>query len=153
MAHGKDPSPQLLQEVEERAQDPEAEVFVSQVSVGKMAIKVSLGRLRVAELESGEEHCDPFDRLPVCQSLVEPMLLLSVDRQRRNPFAQSCWAWRGVDCGLDNLAICRSTRGSRAGVHLRLGPRQPTAANQRPSAKRPTSWRNPRRKGRKTPEG
>jgi PIN domain nuclease of toxin-antitoxin system len=32
-------------------------------------------------LESGGEHCDPFDRLLVCQSRVEPMLLLSLDRQ------------------------------------------------------------------------
>ena len=37
--------------------------------------------LAVAELESGDEHRDPFDRLLVCQSRVEPMLLLSVDNQ------------------------------------------------------------------------
>lgn len=34
-----------------------------------------------AELDNGGEHRDPFDRLLVCQSRVEPMLLLSADRQ------------------------------------------------------------------------
>lgn len=37
--------------------------------------------LMVAELERGGEHRDPFDRLLICQSRMEPMLLLSVDRQ------------------------------------------------------------------------
>ena len=37
--------------------------------------------LAVAELESGGDHRDPFDRLLVCQSRVEPMLLLTTDRQ------------------------------------------------------------------------
>ena len=37
--------------------------------------------LAVAELESDGVHRDPFDRLLVCQSRVEPMLLLSVDNQ------------------------------------------------------------------------
>ncbi|QPN62089.1 hypothetical protein [Synechococcus sp. CBW1004] len=37
--------------------------------------------LAVAELESGGDHRDPFDRLLVCQSRVEPMLLLTADRQ------------------------------------------------------------------------
>jgi PIN domain nuclease of toxin-antitoxin system len=73
-----------------------------------MAIKVSIGRLQVdlpelehqiplqgfrwlpirnehllavAQLESDGVHRDPFDRLLVCQSRVEPMLLLSVDNQ------------------------------------------------------------------------
>ena len=46
--------PRLPQPVVERVQAPEAEMFVSQV---------------------------PFDRLLVCQSRVEPMLLLSVDSQ------------------------------------------------------------------------
>jgi PIN domain nuclease of toxin-antitoxin system len=32
----------------------------------------------VAQLESDGVHRDPFDRLLVCQSRVEPMLLLSV---------------------------------------------------------------------------
>jgi PIN domain nuclease of toxin-antitoxin system len=102
--------PRLPQEVLQRVHAPEAEVFVSQASLWEMAIKCSLGRLRVdlpelerqvplqgfrwlpirnahlltvAELESGGEHRDPFDRLLVCQSRVEPMLLLSVDRKLR----------------------------------------------------------------------
>jgi PIN domain nuclease of toxin-antitoxin system len=100
--------PRLPQPVVERVQAAEAEVFVSQASLWEMAIKVSIGRLRVdlpelerqvprqgfrwlavsnahllavAELESDGAHRDPFDRLLVCQSRTEPMLLLTVDRQ------------------------------------------------------------------------
>ena len=92
----------------ERLQAPGAEVFVSQVSLWEMEIKVSIGRLQVdlpklehqvplqgfrwlavsnahllavAELESDGELRDPFDRRLVCQSRVEPMLLLTVDSQ------------------------------------------------------------------------
>ena len=39
--------------------------------------------LAVAELEADGDHRDPFDRLLVCQSRTEPMLLLSADRQLR----------------------------------------------------------------------
>ena len=101
----------LPQPVLERVQAPEAEVFVSQASLWEMAIKVSTGRLQVdlpelerqlplqgfrwlpisnahllavAELESDGVHRDPFDRLLVCQSRVEPMLLLTVDSQLRS---------------------------------------------------------------------
>lgn len=100
--------PQLPQMVVERVQAPEAEVFVSQASLWEMAIKVSIGRLQVdlqelerqvplqgfrwlpisnahllavGNLESDGVHRDPFDRLLVCQSRVEPMLLLTVDSQ------------------------------------------------------------------------
>ena len=103
--------PQLPQAVVERVQAPEAEVFVSQVSLLEMAIKVSIGRLQldlpelerqvplqgfrwlpisnahvlaVAGLETDGVHRDPFDRLLVCQSRVEPMLLLTVDGQLRS---------------------------------------------------------------------
>ena len=98
----------LPKEVVQRVQAPGAEVFVSQASLWEMAIKVSIGRLQVdlpelerqvslqgfrwlpirnehllavAQLESDGVHRDPFDRLLVCQSQVEPMLLLSVDNQ------------------------------------------------------------------------
>jgi len=37
--------------------------------------------LAVASLDGHGEHRDPFDRLLVCQSQVEPMLLLTADRQ------------------------------------------------------------------------
>jgi PIN domain nuclease of toxin-antitoxin system len=37
--------------------------------------------LAVADLETDGGHRDPFDHLLVCQSRVEPMLLLTVDRQ------------------------------------------------------------------------
>jgi len=102
--------PRLPQPVVEWVQAPDAEVFVSQASLWEMAIKVSIGRLQVdlaelerqlplqgfrwlqinnahvlavAELESGGVHRDPFDRLLVCQSRAEPMLLLTVDSQLR----------------------------------------------------------------------
>ena len=103
--------PRLPQPVVERVQAPQAEVFVSQASLWEMAIKVSIGRLQldlpelerqvplqgfrwlpirnahvlaVADLETDGVHRDPFDRLLVCQSRVEPMLLLTVDRQLRS---------------------------------------------------------------------
>ncbi len=102
--------PRLPGPVVERVQAPEAEVFVSQVLLWEMAIKVSLGRLQVdlpelerqvplqgfrwlpirnshllavADLETDGEHRDPFDRLLVCQRRTEPMLLMTVDRQLR----------------------------------------------------------------------
>ena len=101
----------LPQPVLKRVQAPEAEVFVSQASLWEMAIKVSIGRLlvdlpelerqvplqgfrwlpisnahvlAVADLETDGVHRDPFDRLLVCQSRVEPMLLLTVDSQLRS---------------------------------------------------------------------
>jgi PIN domain nuclease of toxin-antitoxin system len=102
--------PRFPDQVVQRVLDPEAEVYVSQASLWEMAIKRSLGRLRVdlqtlerklptlgfrwlpirnshllavAELENDGVHRDPFDSLLVCQSRVEPMLLLSGDRQLR----------------------------------------------------------------------
>jgi PIN domain nuclease of toxin-antitoxin system len=100
--------PRLPAGLMECVQAPGTEVFVSQASLWEMAIKHSLGRLQVdlpelerqiplqgfqwlpisnahllavAELPAEADHRDPFDRLLVCQSRVEPMLLLSVDRQ------------------------------------------------------------------------
>ena len=102
--------PRLPVAMVERVQAPGAEVFVSQASLWEMAIKASIGRLQVdlpelerlvplqgfrwlpirnehllavAQLESDGVHRDPFDRLLVCQSRVEPMLLLTVDSQLR----------------------------------------------------------------------
>ena len=40
--------------------------------------------LAVANLESDGGHRDPFDRLLVCQSRVEPMLLLTADSQLKH---------------------------------------------------------------------
>ena len=81
-------------------------VFVSRASLWEMAIKVSLGRLKVdlakfsaglekqgfqwldirndhllavARLPAFDDHRDPFDRLLVAQSLAEPLLLLTAD--------------------------------------------------------------------------
>ena len=108
--------PRLPQPVVERVQAPQAEVFVSQASLWEMAIKVSLGRLQVdlpelerqvplqgfrwlpirnahllavAELESDGAHRDPFDRLLVCQSRMEPIRSC----HRRSPGC--CRKWLG----------------------------------------------------------
>jgi PIN domain nuclease of toxin-antitoxin system len=81
-------------------------VFVSRASLWEIAIKVSIGRLRidavkfagnieahgfqwldirnqhilaVASLATFDDHRDPFDRLLVAQSLTEPLLLLTAD--------------------------------------------------------------------------
>ena len=103
--------PRLPQPVMERVQAEQAEVFVSQASLWEMAIKASIGRLQVdlpelerqvplqgfrwlpisnahllavGDLETAGVQRDPFDRLLVCQSRVEPMLLLTVDTQLRS---------------------------------------------------------------------
>jgi len=85
--------------------DPANEVFASAASIWELAIKSALGRIDVdtdelvpalakggvAELpvtarhasavaRLPDHHRDPFDRLLVAQSLVEPMLLLTHDR-------------------------------------------------------------------------
>ena len=105
-----DGDPRLPQGVLERVRARNAQVFVSQASLWEMAIKWSLGRLQVdlaelerqvprqcfqwlpirnshllavADLERDGQHRDPFDRLLVCQSRVEPLLLLSCDDKLR----------------------------------------------------------------------
>jgi PIN domain nuclease of toxin-antitoxin system len=40
--------------------------------------------LAVGDLQTDGVHRDPFDRLLVCQSRVEPMLLLTADSQLRS---------------------------------------------------------------------
>lgn len=100
--------PQLPKAAVTLIRDADHEVHVSQVSLWELAIKRSLGRLEldlakleraipaqgfrwlpirnqhllaVAELETCPGHRDPFDRLLVAQSRVEPLLLLTADRQ------------------------------------------------------------------------
>lgn len=100
--------PRLPTDVVDRVMAPEVEAYISQVSLWEMAIKRSLGRLdvdlselegqvsdggfhwlpirnvhlqAVAQLDNDGDHRDPFDRLLICQSRVEPMLLLTADRQ------------------------------------------------------------------------
>jgi PIN domain nuclease of toxin-antitoxin system len=114
-----DADPQLPQCVLERVQARDAVVFVSQASLWEMAIKCSLGRLQVdlpelerqvplqgfqwlpirnshllalAELERHDDHRDPFDRLLVCQSRVEPLVLLSCDDKLRR-YGSSVVVW------------------------------------------------------------
>ena len=100
--------PRLSAKTVERIRADDTEVFISHASLWELAIKVSLGRVQVdlielerqvpasgfqwlpiqarhlqavAHLESDGPHRDPLNRLLVCQSRVEPMLLLTVDRQ------------------------------------------------------------------------
>ncbi len=98
----------LSPSVVEQVQAPGTEAFISQASLWEMAIKVSIGRLQVdlpelerqvplqgfrwlpisnahllavAALEPADGHRDPFNRLLASQSRVEPMLLLTGDKQ------------------------------------------------------------------------
>ena len=89
----------------ELIRDPANQIYASAASVWEVAIKVSLGKIRIdpdefvaALRESGfqelsvtvrhasrvaelpKHHRDPFDRLLVAQSLVEAMLLLTQDQ-------------------------------------------------------------------------
>ena len=86
--------------------DPANQIYASAASIWEVAIKVSLGKIRIdpdefvaALRESGfqelsvtarhasrvadlpKHHRDPFDRLLVAQSLVEAKLLLTQDQQ------------------------------------------------------------------------
>lgn len=88
-----------------RTIDAAADVFVSAVSAWEMAIKISTGRLRVdldylllefqrlglqrlmvtwghalAVRKLPLHHSDPFDRMLVAQSQVEPLYLITHDR-------------------------------------------------------------------------
>jgi PIN domain nuclease of toxin-antitoxin system len=97
-----------LPEIAKKLVLEEAEsVFVSRASLWEIAIKISIGRLRldiqkfsanieahgfqwlditnthllsVATLPFMEDHKDPFDRLLVAQSKTEPLLLLTADK-------------------------------------------------------------------------
>ena len=89
----------------ELIRDPGNQIYASAASVWEVAIKASLGKIRidpdefVAALREGgfqelavtsrhatrvsqlpKHHRDPFDRLLVAQSLAEQMLLLTQDR-------------------------------------------------------------------------
>jgi len=95
----------LPKQAERLITDSDNEVYVSAASVWEIAIKSALGRIEgdVTEIEAALEpsglvqlpingkhavqvsklplyHQDPFDRMFVAQSLVEPMRLLTHDR-------------------------------------------------------------------------
>ena len=99
--------PRLPSSLVTELQTGQHSVLISQASLWEMAIKVNLGRLsvdlttleqhvqaegfqwlaisnehllEVARLETIEGHRDPFDRLLVAQSRVEPLLLFTCDR-------------------------------------------------------------------------
>lgn len=97
--------PRLAPRVRQLVEEAEA-VFISRASLWELTIKAGLGRLkidlpvfaaqvdamgfawldignahilRLAELPVFDDHKDPFDRMLVAQSLVEPVILLTVD--------------------------------------------------------------------------
>lgn len=96
----------IVPSVREWVEQAEDGVFVSRASLWELAIKISLGKLRldlpkfvrqaerdglfwlsidtrhllaVAELPTFNDHKDPFDRLLVTQSMTEPLILLTAD--------------------------------------------------------------------------
>lgn len=96
----------IVPSVREWVEQAEDGVFVSRASLWELAIKLSLGKLRldlpkfvrqaerdgflwlsidtrhllaVAELPTFNDHKDPFDRLLVAQSMTEPLILLTTD--------------------------------------------------------------------------
>lgn len=96
----------IVPSVREWVEQAEDGVFVSRASLWELAIKISLGKLRldlpkfvrqaerdgffwlsidtrhllaVAELPTFNDHKDPFDRLLVAQSMTEPLILLTAD--------------------------------------------------------------------------
>jgi PIN domain nuclease of toxin-antitoxin system len=98
--------PRLTKAVEALLRDDAEAVFVSRASLWEVAIKISMGRLRmdiakfagnveqhgfewleiknehliaVATLPTFEDHRDPFDRLLVAQSQREPLTLVTAD--------------------------------------------------------------------------
>jgi PIN domain nuclease of toxin-antitoxin system len=98
--------PRLSDEAKELVSVTSEAVFVSRGSLWEIAIKISIGRLRmdiarfarnveqhgfewldiknhhlltVAALPTFDDHKDPFDRLLVAQSRTEPLMLLTAD--------------------------------------------------------------------------
>ena len=98
--------PRLTEEVVQLVRHQAEAVFVSRASLWEIAIKMSMGRLKidlaqftrniekggfdwldiknehllaVAALPVFDDHRDPFDRLLVAQSQAEPLVLLTVD--------------------------------------------------------------------------
>ncbi|MEQ1589068.1 MAG: type II toxin-antitoxin system VapC family toxin [Gallionella sp.] len=98
--------PKLPKEVVQLVRKEADAVFVSRASLWELAIKISMGRLKidlpqftrqiersgfewldiknehllaVATLPTFADHRDPFDRLLVAQSQTEPLLLLTSD--------------------------------------------------------------------------
>ena len=102
-------SRQLSRQAEQIIADPENEVYVSAASIWELSIKEALGRIHgnPIEIEAALEpsgfiplpitgkhaahvsqlplyHRDPFDRILIAQSMVEPLKFLTHDR----PLAQ-----------------------------------------------------------------
>ena len=81
--------PRLPQLVVARVQAPEAEVFVSQASLGEMAIKVSLGRLQVDQPELERQvPLQGFRWLPIHNSQLLAVAALETDGEHRDPLVR-----------------------------------------------------------------
>ena len=112
-------APELSNRAREVFRNPENDVFLSSVSTWEIAVKQGLGRLSlpeapetyvpalrqrhgIAALPLNEEatlylgrlpalHRDPFDRMLVCQSIVEGMVLLTPDESITRYPIRSLW--------------------------------------------------------------
>jgi PIN domain nuclease of toxin-antitoxin system len=112
-------APELSDRAREIYRSPENDVFLSSVSTWEIAVKHGLGRLPlphvpetyvpalrqrhgIASLALSEEatlhlgrlpalHRDPFDRMLVCQAIVEGMVLLTPDDSIARYPVRSLW--------------------------------------------------------------
>ena len=112
-------SSELSSRARARIRDPENDVYLSSVSTWEMALKCSLGRLRLPEpvdafvigmresheirsLELAEEatlqlgklpdfHRDPFDRMLVCQAITHGLTLVTPDTLIRQYPVRTDW--------------------------------------------------------------
>jgi PIN domain nuclease of toxin-antitoxin system len=112
-------APELSERAREIHRNPENEVYLSAVATWEIAVKHALGRLPLPEppdtyvpalrqrhgiafLPLGEEatlylarlptlHRDPFDRMLVCQAIVEGMVLLTPDQAITRYPIRSAW--------------------------------------------------------------
>jgi len=112
-------APELSERARDVYRSPENDVFLSSVSTWEIAVKHGLGRLPlpesaesyvpalrhrhgIAPLALSEEatlylgrlpalHRDPFDRMLVCQAIVEGMVLLTPDESITRYSIRSMW--------------------------------------------------------------
>lgn len=112
-------APEFSASARDTFEDPDNDVYLSSVSTWEIAVKHALGRLPLPEppdsyiprlrrrhdvepLPLGEEatlhlvrlpplHKDPFDRMLVCQAIVEGMVLLTPDGSITQYPVRSLW--------------------------------------------------------------
>ncbi|MCH7614126.1 MAG: type II toxin-antitoxin system VapC family toxin [Nitrospinae bacterium] len=112
-------SPELSTKSRRILKNAEHELFWSVVSYWELSVKFSLGRLeldkewpallerekkvnRIQDLPLYQKHCephlnlpwhhkDPFDRLLICQAMVENMILMTKDRHIKKYKVKTVW--------------------------------------------------------------